>query len=584
MSAPARSRWRHARRVAWASSALFVVTLCLLAWLFETIAGRDFLLARIVAALPSDATLSWTSAEGPASGPLTLHGVRFSMPRQRDAACVAAARHPCEMGTIVFAAQTVVLDPALRPLLGRTLRLDALAISQAVLELPKTTQPFELPRWPGSLPQIAPPLALQARAIRIEQLLVTREHQPLVTIRDARGGIEASSGRLHVEHLSVDSTRGRFAAHGDYAPGDDYRTDLVATAVLPAAPHGTSPALGLVARGDLSAMTVALAGNVPAPLHATLTLHGKAVPRWAFSAQSTALDPALLLGATPSTPVAFALRAAGNGGNASVQGNISRGALMAVIQPSHLALRDQVLDAQPLVIDTLGGRITLRGRADLRDPAHSRLRFAANARGLTWSAAGATPIRADADLGFAGSLDAWAAIGNASLLRDGQLARLRFDSRGTSEQLTLRSLRAATPGGDLDATGDVRWSPALQWNLDVRLAGFDPGYFAPGWNGAIDGQLSSTGNARAAGGYDARIDAPRLQGRLRGRALQGRGTVAMQGDDWAGNVGLVLVLSGVGIVFGGAAYLLRRIAPTIIAHAILNTIALVLSIWVLGRS
>jgi membrane protease YdiL (CAAX protease family) len=52
----------------------------------------------------------------------------------------------------------------------------------------------------------------------------------------------------------------------------------------------------------------------------------------------------------------------------------------------------------------------------------------------------------------------------------------------------------------------------------------------------------------------------------------------------AGNVGLVLVLSGVGIVFGGAAYLLRRIAPTIIAHAILNTIALVLSIWVLGRS
>jgi membrane protease YdiL (CAAX protease family) len=52
----------------------------------------------------------------------------------------------------------------------------------------------------------------------------------------------------------------------------------------------------------------------------------------------------------------------------------------------------------------------------------------------------------------------------------------------------------------------------------------------------------------------------------------------------AGNIGLVLVLSSVGIVFGGAAYLLRRIGPTIIAHAILNTIALILSIWVLGRS
>jgi translocation and assembly module TamB len=531
---------RVALRSALGTTALVVLFAIAAWWLLSTIGGRDVLLRQIVARLPAGATLTWQRAEGPASGPLTLHGVRFSMPRQRDAACVAAPRHRCEMGTIVFTAQVVVLDPALRPLLGRTLRLDALAISQATLELPRTTQPFELPRWPGSLPQIAPPLALQARAIRIGQLVVTREHLPLVTIRDARGGIEASRGRLHIEHLSVDSDRGRFAVHGDNAPVDDYRTDLVASAVLPAAPHGTAPALGLVARGDLAAMAVGLAGNVPAPLRATLALRGKDAPRWTFSAQCTALDPGLLLGATPSTPIAFALRAVGTGGNAMAQGRVARGALSAVLQPSHLALRDQVLDAQPLVVDTLGGRITLRGRADLRDPAHSRLRLAANARGLTWSATGATPVRADADLGIAGTLDAWAAIGNASLLRDDQRARLHFDSRGTSEQLALRSFNVATPGGALDATGDVRWSPALQWNLDARLAGFDPGYFAPGWNGAVDGRLSSTGSARAAGGYDARIVAPRLQGRLRGRALQGHGDVSVHGDAWAGNVALAL--------------------------------------------
>ncbi len=46
-----------------------------------------------------------------------------------------------------------------------------------------------------------------------------------------------------------------------------------------------------------------------------------------------------------------------------------------------------------------------------------------------------------------------------------------------------------------------------------------------------------------------------------------------------GNVGLAFVLSGVGIVFGGAAYLLRRVGPTVAAHAILNGVvmALVLS-------
>jgi hypothetical protein len=41
-----------------------------------------------------------------------------------------------------------------------------------------------------------------------------------------------------------------------------------------------------------------------------------------------------------------------------------------------------------------------------------------------------------------------------------------------------------------------------------------------------------------------------------------------------GNIGLAMVLAAVGIVLGGAAFLLRRIGPTIIAHAILNAVVL----------
>lgn len=43
-----------------------------------------------------------------------------------------------------------------------------------------------------------------------------------------------------------------------------------------------------------------------------------------------------------------------------------------------------------------------------------------------------------------------------------------------------------------------------------------------------------------------------------------------------GNVGLAIVLSGVGIALGGAAYLLRRIGPTVIAHAIFNGVVMVI--------
>ncbi len=42
----------------------------------------------------------------------------------------------------------------------------------------------------------------------------------------------------------------------------------------------------------------------------------------------------------------------------------------------------------------------------------------------------------------------------------------------------------------------------------------------------------------------------------------------------SGNIGLVIVLTAVGLAFGGAAYLLRRIGPTIIAHAILNAVVM----------
>jgi len=41
-----------------------------------------------------------------------------------------------------------------------------------------------------------------------------------------------------------------------------------------------------------------------------------------------------------------------------------------------------------------------------------------------------------------------------------------------------------------------------------------------------------------------------------------------------GNVGLVLVLSGVGIAFGVSAYLSRRLGPTVVAHAIFNGVVL----------
>jgi translocation and assembly module TamB len=553
-----RARRRARLRVLAVRSALlgtgvFLLAVLALTWLLNTVGGRDVLLRQIVARLPAGSTLSWSRAEGPASGPLTLHDVRFTMPRQRDPECVPTPQASCAMGTIRFQAALVVLDPALRPLLGRRLRLDALVVRDAALDLPRSDTPFELPRWPESLPDIAPPLALQADDIRIDRFAVTRESGPLVVVRSARGGLDASQGRLHVEHLAVDSDRGRFALHGDYAPGDGYRSDLVATAVLPAPAGRTAPRLGLVARGDLSHLVVALAGNAPAPVDATLVLDddtGGERPRWALRAGSEALDPALLAGSgATGTPVAFALQAGGTSGDMRLQGRFARDGFAATLQPSHVILADQVLALQPLAVDLLHGSVRANGRVDLRGTvasyqaaargqaalAQPGIELAVSARGLQLrgggaqaGAADAPVVEADADLDVAGTADAWTTTGHATLARDGRRARLQFDGRGDRAHAAVQRLHAAMPTGTLDASGDVRWSPALAWTANANLAGFDPGYFLPDWNGAVDGRIASTGSTQDDGGLQMHFDAQRLGGRLRGRALGGHGTLAIR--------------------------------------------------------
>jgi translocation and assembly module TamB len=527
--------------------ALVVLASVLIYWLVMTVGGRDVLLAQIKARLPSDTTLTWRSAEGPASGPLILHGVHFSMPRQRDPGCKPTPKASCAMGTIVFDADTVMLNPALRPLLGRRLRLDALEVTHANLNLPRSDKPFELPRWPDMLPQIEPPLALQADAIAINALTVEQEGRPFIAISRARGGLDAQSGKLHVEHLRIDSDRGQFALHGDYAPRDNFRSNLTASAVL-SAPAGRTPArLGLVARGDLARMDVAIGGHAPAPLHATLTLRGKAllgkgVARWQLRADSTALDIGLLTGsAGTSIPVTFDLRGEGVAGDGNLSGSFKQGNYSAVLQSSKISLADQVLRVHPLVVDAMDGTITANGSADLRDPKRSSLKFAVNARGLRWrGSAEAIEIAGDADFGIAGTLEKWAAIGNARLQRDGKRATVTFDGLGNRDGVQLRKLDAVMPTGRLDATGHVAWSPALRWYADAQLSGFDPGYFAPDWPGAVSGMLASTGERRTDGSLLAEVDAKGLGGTLRGRALSGRGNLHIDGDVYAGDVALAL--------------------------------------------
>ncbi len=378
----------------------------------------------------------------------------------------------------------------------------------------------------------------------------------------ARAGCTSSA-------CSSTATCGRFNLHGDYVPREDYRMDLTGSAVLPAAQGRTPARIGVAARGDLSRMDVAIAGHTPSPLRAGIVLRGREQPRWRLDADAEGLDIGLLTGAQASDddqPLVFSFSADGVGGAADLRGQLRRGELVATVLPSKVKLENQVLDVQPLVLRIFDGEATLRGTADFSNPENARFRFAANARGLTFggqttvpataaptppasvsarklqqvtapasaAATEAVAIGVDADLGFAGTMKSWAAIGNATLRRDNEQATVRFDGRGNDQRMQLKTLQARMPSGTLDGSGTVAWAPSLGWDITATLAGFDPGYFAADWKGSVNGRLATTGSTRSDGGLEIVADATQLGGRLRNRPLQGRARFAMHGAGTGG--------------------------------------------------
>ncbi len=523
-------------------TALVLLGLFALYWLLQTVAGREVLLAQVVARLPANSSLTWSKADGPLAGPLILHDLDF---RYED---------------LHFTAAQAYLDPDIRPLLGRKLRLDALRITDATLDLgPSEDTPFELPNWPDVLPAIDLPLALQADTIVVDGLRISQMQQPVIDITHIRGGLEAADGEFRANNIKVNSNLGDFRIGGHYLPREDYETDLTVRALMPARPGQPAARLGLVARGNLAHMEVALAGYAPKPLHASLILDGRNDPVWNLAARSEELDigqlvPAQFMAEAPA-PLALNLTARGRGGQAQLQGRMRQGEQELVLAPSNVAIDKQVLTVAPLVAEVFGGSVRLQGTADFSDAQNPGFRFAVVANQLTWtpepdaSAPGVQPVPMhlkEARLGVAGNLKNWAAIGKADVARQAQDASLDFDVRGNDQQARIEQLKATTPGGALDLTGSAAWAPTLAWDVDAKLASFDPGYFLPGWEGNLSGTLASTGKQLPSPAgtddlrFEASVDMPSLKGRLRGRSVDARAKVALQGTQGEGDVRLVV--------------------------------------------
>ena len=501
-----------------------VLAAALAAWLLRSEGGRDWTLARVAASLPAGSTLQWQGLEGRVSGPLVIHGLDY---RQPDGLRVQAAR--------------VRIDHSVWPLLSRRWQVRRLDANALRITLPRSDEAFQWPSWPEVLPTLELPLSMAVQDARLDGVTLVRGGEELLRLDRLRAALTLGPGELSLRGLQANGPRIRASGTVAYRPAENYRSsvDLKVLRVGPKAPAGAG--WRLLAHGDLDDFTATLGGLGPVELSARLRLQdGSGVPRWQATLRSGGVRPAWL-GLADEALWRGEVTVAGRGGEATVDGRLDRAGLAVGLDGTRLRAADGGLALAPLALALPQGPLRATGKLDFSEtPTALALQVTSPGLRLVATEAGSPDVLASGTLGVQGTFERWTLVGEVGLQRGEDKARLAVRGRGDSQGLVLDRVEGRTPGGRLDGDGALQWSPTLGGRADLRLAGFDPGFLAPDFPGALDGRITVTADRGADGQWSGSLQAPSLSGQLRGRALQANARASWV--DGQGDGELVLAL------------------------------------------
>ncbi len=238
----------------------------------------------------------------------------------------------------------------------------------------------------------------------------------------------------------------------------------------------------------------------------------------------------------------------------------SRGTPARIGLEAELALSQSELGAADLSLngEYAGGRLQVE-RLQLTTPAGSRLtgrggyepgeaggRFDGSLAwtSLRWPLQGGTPQvqSPQGRLQLKGSPDAYDYTLAADLKVPGQPAT-HVDARGRGDRrgLRLETLAAMADPARLDARGELVWSPALSWQLQLDGREIDPSLWVAGLTGRL--QLAARTQGRIEGrAVTGEVRLERLQGRLRDYPVSAQGEAKLADE--------VLTLDGLSLTSG----------------------------------
>jgi translocation and assembly module TamB len=494
-------------------------------WALRSDGGRDFLMARIAAQLPEDSKLTWGKLEGTLWDGMAVNDLHYIDSKY------------------VFTAKKVKLKNALWPLLSRRLDIETLLIENAVLTLPSDDEPFELPRWPEFLPAIDLPMTIAVDQLQIKQLQIQDSKEKLVLVHQADAVVTLANGKVDLPKLLVKSDRGNLDLKGEYLPRDEYRTNLTGRYVA-VAKKGITPAqLSLDARGDINDFSLKLGGTAPAPVTVNLRLQdGSSQPHWSFNAKS---DQLLLehFGLAPDQPWAFSLAGTGVDGDAKLSGDIKRGDLALIVEPSQVSIEAGVLKLKPVLLRVDAGLVRIEGKAEFVDE-NPVFDILVSSRQMSLVPENKNnkniAVTGSAQMKVVGKLSGWTIDGDAVLFRGKDKAIVKLDGHGNDKILLLNNLSAITPTGKLQGQGKLNWEPTLGGELQASLNQFNPAYFFPDFPGAVNGVIDVKAQQNADELWFGAARIKNIAGRLRDRALAGEAQASWNDKNGEGKLALTI--------------------------------------------
>lgn len=145
------------------------------------------------------------------------------------------------------------------------------------------------------------------------------------------------------------------------------------------------------------------------------------------------------------------------------------------------------------------------------------------------------PGRLDLDTRVSGALDADGLLSldlqdlDLSGMLRGETLRLSGEARLRDTELSIPGLTLSVDGGRLTLEGIGGWAPQPHWDLRLAARDLDPGPWLEDWPGRLDLDLSAAGRLEADLAVHGEVQLSRLQGRLAGHRVSGRGEAALQG-------------------------------------------------------